>query len=225
MKKAFLVFFSLPALFISCKKSSTDASATASTKYMTLSTGSKWTYDVISNPGTAGSATVIDTVTVSATDTVVGSRTYRIAKHTVAINGSTSDYYNISGNDYYRYQNFPASSTKIENIYLKDNADVATTWTQTVNAVISGTTLPVTITNSIAAKGLSKTINGTTYTNVIDVKTDLSSTGLPAGSIISNIHSYYAPKVGLIEGDYSVQVALASINVNTQTLIRTAIIL
>lgn len=225
MKKALLAILGISALLVSCKKSGSDNNTTVQTKYMTTTTNSKWTYDVITNPGMAGTTSVIDTITVSSTDTVISTRTYRIVKHTLATNGSTSDYYNISGNDYYRFQNFPASSTKIENIYLKDNVDATISWAQTVNAVISGTTLPVTITNSIAAKGVTKVVNGITYTDVIDVKTDISSTSLPAGSITSNIHSYYAPKVGLIQGDYSVQVPLASININTQTLLKTAVLL
>ena len=224
MKKAFLAILGASALFVSCKKSSSDAGSTSTTKYMTLSTNSKWTYDVITNPG-ASQTTAIDTVVVSSTDTTISSKTYRIVKHSIPINGNPSDYYNITGGDYYRYQNFPASSTKIENIYLKDNVDVGVSWSQNVSALISGVTVPVTITNSIFAKGGTMTVNGISYTGVIDVKTDLSSTGLPAGSIVSNIHSYYAPNVGLIQGDYSVQVSSVGINVNTKTLLKTAVLL
>ena len=223
MKKAVLAIFCLSATLFACKDKSTPTPALDA--YMSTSAGSKWTYDVITNPGMAGSTTVIDTVTATSTDTVInisGARTYRIVKHT---NGGTSDYYNISGNDYYRFQNLPGASTKIENIYLKDNAAAGVAWSQTVTATIAGTPLPITVTNSIVSKNLTKTVNGITYTDVIDVKTDITSSALPAGSIVADIHNYYARKVGLIQGDYKVVVALASININTQTLLKTAVIL
>ena len=220
MKKAVLAIFSLSFLFFACKDKVVPTPTVGS--YMSLTAGSKWTYDVITNPGMAGSTTVIDTVTSTSTDTMINARSYHIVKHT---NGSVSDYFYISGNDYYRFQNIVGAGTKIENIYLKSFEAAGSSWAQTVNASISGTTLPITVTNSIAARGTTKTVNGMVYTDVIDVQTVLSSTGLPAGSIVSDIHSYYAPKVGLIQGDYKVVVALAGININTQTLIKTAVIL
>jgi hypothetical protein len=195
---------------------------------MTITTGSKWTYDVITNPGTAGSTTVADTVTVTATDTTVeqgtaNQRIYRIFKHS---NGNTSDYYNITGNDYYRFQTLPLNNLQLQNLYLKDNATVGTSWSQTLNVTVPGfpTPIPVTVTNSITEKGISKTVNGIAYNDVINIKTDISSAGLPAGTIVTDIKSYYAPKVGLIEGDYKITVALVSVDVNTQTLLKTAVI-
>jgi hypothetical protein len=225
MKKAILAFFCLVTVFFACKTTDPAPTVTADA-YMSTSAGSKWTYDVITNPGVAGSTTVIDTVTSTATDTSISlsgsARIYHILKHT---SGNTSDYFLRSGNDYYRYQNVPVGSTKIENIYLKDNVAAGVSWSQTVTVVVGGVPLPVTITNSINAKSITKTVNGVTYTDVIDVKTDITSSALPAGSITSDIHSYYARKVGLIQGDYKVLVPLAAININTQTLLKTAVIL
>ena len=84
--------------------------------------------------------------------------------------------------------------------------------------------LPVTITNSIIEKGISKTVMGVNYTDVITVKTDISVTGLPAGTIVADIKSYYARRVGQIQGDYKVTIALASVDINTQTLLKSAYI-
>ncbi len=227
MKKVICCAVICGFLFFSCSKSD-DTPEPEIVKYMSLTTGSKWTYDVTTNPGTPGATTVADTVTCTATDTTVeagtaNQRIYRIFKHS---NGNTSDYYNITGNDYYRFQVLPLDDLKIQDLYLKDNAAAGTSWSQTVSVNVPGipTPVPVTVTNTLTAKDLTKTVNGTVYNNVIQITTTITSSSLPAGTIVTDIRSYYAPKVGLIEGDYKVEVALAAIEVNNQTLLKTAVI-
>lgn len=212
-------------LFFSCSKSD-DSPTPEIVKYMSLTAGSKWTYDVTTNPGTPGATTVADTVTCTATDTTVeagtaNQRIYRIMKHS---NGNTSDYYNITGNDYYRFQVLPLDNLKIQDLYLKDNAAVGVSWGQTVPVNVPGfpAPIPITVTNTVTSKDLTKTVNGIEYKNVILITTTITSSSLPAGTIVTDIRSYYAPKVGLIEGDYKVVVALAAIDVNNQTLLKTA---
>ena len=141
-------------------------------------------------------------------------------------NGNTSDYYNITGNDYYQFQTLPLNNLQIQNLYLKDNAGVGTSWSQTLSVTVPGfpTPIPITVTNSITEKNITKTVNGTIYNNVINVKTEITSAGLPAGTIVTDIKSYYAPNVGLIEGDYKVTIALAAIDVHNQTLLKSAVI-
>ena len=227
MKKIQFAALYLCFFTFSCGKNGNPSPATGSVdKYMSTTTGSTWTYDVITNPGTAGSTVAIDIVSVSGTDTTVeqgtaNQRIYRILKHT---NGNVSDYYNVTGSDYYRFQTLPLNNVKIQNIYLKDNAPVGTTWSQTVNVTVTGLgVVPIIVANSIVEKGINKTVNGINYNNVITVKTDLS-TSLSPGAIISDIKSFYAPKIGLIQGDYKVTVALASVNINIQTLLKTSVI-
>lgn len=227
MKKVLLSAVVSAFLFFSCSKSD-DNPAPEVIKYMSYTSGSKWTYDVITNPGTPGSTSVVDTVTCTATDTTVeagtaNQRIYRIMKHS---NGNTSDYYNITGNDYYQFQTLPLNNLQIQNLYLKDNAGVGTSWSQTLSVTVPGfpTPIPITVTNSITEKNITKTVNGTIYNNVINVKTEITSAGLPAGTIVTDIKSYYAPNVGLIEGDYKVTIALAAIDVNNQTLLKSAVI-
>ena len=93
MKKVFLSAVVSALLFFSCSKSD-DNPAPEVIRYMSYTSGSKWVYDVITNPGTPGSTSVVDTVTCTATDTTVeagtaNQRIYRIMKHS---NGNTSDY-------------------------------------------------------------------------------------------------------------------------------------
>lgn len=227
MKKIFLSVIVSGFLFVSCSKSDDNPNPEV-IKYMSYTSGSKWTYDVITNPGTPGSTTVVDTVTCTATDTTVeagtaNQRIYRIMKHS---NGNTSDYYNITGNDYYRFRTLPIDNLKIQELYLKDNAAVGTSWAQTVPVNVPGfpAPIPITVTNSVTEKGITKTVNGIIYNNVVNIKTEISSASLPAGTIVTDIKSYYAPNVGLIEGDYKVTIALAAIDVNNQTLLKSAVI-
>ncbi|HNP53964.1 MAG TPA: hypothetical protein PKK69_05090, partial [Ferruginibacter sp.] len=154
--------------------------------------------------------------------TSINGRSYRKFSHK---SGGT-DYYNITGNSYYQYRNTNGAgglNIAIEDLYLKDNANVGDNWSQSVNVDLGGGfTVPVTFTNSVLEKAISKTVNGITYNNVYHLKTDITVTGLPAGTVVSNIQNYYAPKVGLIEGSYSIQISSASININTTTKLKSS---
>lgn len=229
MKKVLFPCLSAVVLLISCSKDDPASNNPAADKYQSIATGNKWIYDVTTNPGTPTQSTVPDTVTTTATDTSItlsgSSRTYRIFKHT---NGDISDYYNITGNDYYRFQKVDLNGTllQIEDLYLKDNQPVNTAWSQTLNLNLPGFpfAVPVTVTNTIIEKGSSRTVNGTAYTDVIAVKTDITSSGLPAGTIVTDIKTYYAKKVGMIEADYKIQIAAASVDINTKTILKSATI-
>jgi hypothetical protein len=206
MKAPITLFSLLVIMAASCKKSGTDDSQTSVEKYMSPTAGNSWTYETVNNTTVS---TTTNTVTCSNKDTVIGSRTYRVFKNSA---GAANDYYNISGNDYYTFRNLVAfGSSSVESIYLKDNAAVGTSWSQIVTiAPFSGvpTTIPLTVAYSITEKGISRTVNGENYNNVIHTTTTLSSTSLPAGSITTDIHSYYAPKYGLIESKYKISTTL-----------------
>jgi hypothetical protein len=227
MKKVLFASFILSLLAISCGKDKNTPVNPGADAYMSITANSKWIYDVITNPG-PGQTVAADTVTATSTDTSINlsgaSRSYRIFKHS----GGASDYYNISGNDYYRYQQIDLNGTflNIEDLYLKDNQALNASWSQNVNLSFPGFPFPIalTITNTIIEKGGSKTVNGIAYTDVITIRTDITGAGLPAGTITTNIKSYYARKVGLIQGDYMVQIPAASVDINNQTLLKSATI-
>ncbi len=108
----------------------------------------------------------------------------------------------MDGHDYYQYDSIPVNGgINIERLYLKDNASTGATWNQDFSLTIPGFPLPVplTVNNQIAEKGISRTVNGTAYSNVIHVSTTLSSALIPSSAFTSSIDSYYAPKYGLIE--------------------------
>lgn len=205
MKIAGLAFLALLTAGISCKKSSSDSS-TASEKYMSLTAGNTWTYETVNNLTVT---TTLNTVTSTNRDTSISAKTYHIFSNS---SGAGNDYYNITGSDYYTFRNLVAlGSNSVETIYLKDNASAGTSWNQTITiAPFSGvpTTVPLTITNTITETGLNRTVNGKTYANVVHVTTALTSSSLPAGSLTTDIHTYYAPKYGMIESKNKITTTL-----------------
>ena len=130
-----------------------------------------------------------------------------------------NQYLSITGSDYYQFDSLPAGfgTTVFERLYLIDIAPVGISWTQTLSVTLSGIPVPVTLTYNIAEKGISRTVNGTNYTDVIHVTTSISSTLIQP--LYNNINSYYAKKYGLIETSNIIQLNYMGIvqNVNTET--------
>lgn len=194
MKK--LVFVALLPIFIASKCKKNDPPAEAD-KYMTLSAASVWNYDLINRPSTAPVTTPF-TLTSTTRDTTINGRVYHVFTNS---NGNRPEYYHISGSDYYTYRVLDSvfGNTQVEVIYLKDNVALGGSWVQNFNIPYSGVTLPVVLTSTIEEKGISKVVNGVTYTDVIHVKAAYSVTGLPPGATLTNnIHYYFARKYGLI---------------------------
>jgi hypothetical protein len=215
MKKLIFALFSLLVLAISCKKDDEDPVATP-LPYMNMNSGTTWYYDISTTDTSGNVTTVADTATVGV-DTSINSKTYKIVNHT----SGAASYYNLTGNDYYQFQNLPAPlNTAVEALYLKDNVGQGTSWTQTVNVDIGGVPLPITLTYTLTEKDITKTVNGISYPEVIGVKTDISSSLLP-GAISSDIKNYYARGAGLIEAHYLINVTSpVDIHLNTTTVLK-----
>lgn len=220
MKKALIVLLVLLVTGFSCKKSGSNTITTPES-YISLNAGNTWTYETINNITLVTSTNI---VTSANKDTTVNGRTYHVFTNS---NGAVNDYYNITGNDYYTFRNLVTfGSTSVESIYLKDNANVGTNWSQVITiAPFSGlpTTIPLTITYTIAEKGIARTVNGKVYTNVIHVTMALFSTSLPAGSITTDIHNYYSPKYGLVESKNKISTTLLTgSNIDQTTTLKSA---
>jgi hypothetical protein len=82
-------------------------------------------------------------------------------------------------------------------------------------------------TYSIAEKGISRNVNGKSYTDVIHVSTSIASSLIPAASLTTSINSYYAKKYGLIENTSIISLNYLSIvaNINVETKLVSANIL
>ena len=187
---------------------------------MSFTAGSTWNYELVNSVGVVTTSTYVLTSTTR--DSTINGKSYHVFTNS---SGSANEYYNINGNDYYNFRNLPSAfgGSSVENIYLKDNAAVGSTWNQTYPVTVSGVALNVVITNTIAEKGISKTVKGTVYNDVIHITTAITVTiggiPLPANALITNIHFYYAGKFGLIQSSNVINLNYASIidNTNQQT--------
>ena len=221
MKKIIIFSFCLFLMSISCsKKDNSSTSITPSAiKYMTTTPGSIWNYELIDS---IALSTSLYSLTSTSRDTSVNSKNYHIYTNSAS---NASEYYNISASDYYSYQSLPsaAGGTKAENLYLKDNANINVSWSQSYPVTVSGFPLTVILTNTIKERSISKIVNGITYAEVIHVETTIAVSGIPATSLTSDIQSYYAPKVGLIENDTKIKLNYLTLvnNTNTQTKLKT----
>jgi hypothetical protein len=226
MKKALFAFSFLVLTAISCSKDDPAPSGDG-TVYMSLSAGSTRNYEFTNNnPPTPASPY---TVTSTNRDTTINARSY----HVFTNSAGGFEYYYFSGSDYYSYQSLPAAlgSASIENLYLKTNAAVNATWNQSTTVTIPQVPFPVTVNfaNKIMEKGISRVVNGITYTDVIHVKTDLSASTIagPVTGLTTDIHYYYAPRVGMIENTTVIDLDFMGFisHTNTKTILKSAIIL
>jgi hypothetical protein len=224
MKMRFLSLLGLSLLVFSCKKSDPDPVVPV-TPYMSTSANSTWQYEQITNPTGPGTVTTNYTLTSTNRDSSINGRPYHVYTNS---NGNASEYYNITGSDYYQFRSLPAAlgSAKIEALYLKDNVALNGSWTQNVTITISGVNVALIFTNTVTEKGGTKTVNGINYTDVITVTSTITpnTPGIPASAITSDIKSYYARKVGLIQNDNKVIVNFMGFNQTTdnQTKLKSA---
>jgi len=210
MKKSILTISfvaSFLLFFTSCDKD--DSPATAVTDYSPSTRGSNWTYRY-----TEG-ATVATFKMTAIKDTTLNNKAYKIYTNDLI----DTTYMAKSGNDYYRFQSFPAIGiNNFEELYLKDNLDVNGTWRSSASINYSGFVIPVTLDDTIKGKGETRTVEGTTYNDVIHVKLGIVT------SLFGNVGGgdfYYAKGVGLIEDNILVTppAAFGSPYSSSQTLL------
>jgi len=214
MKKTYLALLALSTLGFACKKSST-VSLVVTYPYMSLTSGSSWQYSLVNN---ISATTTNYSLTSTSRDSAINGRSYHVFINSTAGN---SEYYLISGNDYYTFRTLGIAlgNAQFENLYLKDNSSVGTTWTQTINLTVPGVPIPVpvTLTYTIMETGISRMVNSIAYTDVIHLKTAISSSLVPAASLTTNINNYYARKYGMIESTNILNLNYMGIVQNTDT--------
>ncbi len=211
-----LLIFLFTTLFISCKKDDTIDGTTAA--YINIAAGSTWTYEETNNDtGTPGTSTY--TVTSTDKDTSINGRNYHIYDNS----RGNRWYLNNNNGEYYQFDSLPGllGGGVFERLYLKSNIEAGSNWVQSINVTVPNVPLPVpvTITNNIVEKGMSRTVNSVAYNNVIHVSTAISSALIPASAITTSINSYYAQGVGLIENSTQISINYLGIEqeVNLQT--------
>lgn len=214
MQKSLFIFLSVILVLTagSCKKK--KGAVVDLGDYQPITTGSEWNYTVT---GT-GSGTY--KITSTGRDTSVNGKTYKVMTNSAGPN----EYYNKTGNDYFRFAKLAEfNNQSVELLYLNDNLAVNQTWveTKTINVNVTGFgNVPVTavFTFTVAAKGISHTVNGVVFKDVIKI------TAVPVfsafGSVIlntSDLQYFYARKAGLINSKTILSIPLASVNANSET--------
>lgn len=201
---------------VSCKKES-SAPVTIPAEYMSFSQGSSWNYDVIDN---ITASTQNYTVTSTNKDTLASGKTYHVFTNSTG----TNEYYNVTGNDYFSFQNLPTQlgGTAVQNLYLKDNIAINNSWTQTYTITVSGLPLTVNLINTVTEKGISKIINAINYTEVIHITTIISISvlgiSIPANALTSDIHNYYAKNYGMIQSKNKISLNYNGVVNNTDQI-------
>lgn len=223
MKINILYLLAVILFFSSCKKNNaSDPVPTPQDSYINTNSGSTWAYHETNSSG-ATPANSDYTITSSAKDTIINNKSYHIYDYSYG----GSQYLNISGHNYYQFDSIPGGLGQIfERLYLKDDVAIGVTWDQSLSIPIQGFPIsaPVTITNKIMETGISRTVNGINYTDLIHVSTSISSSVIPEASLTSDIQSYYAKKYGLIENTSVVSVNYLGIvqNINISTKLTSA---
>ncbi len=209
---------------ISCKKNGGDPApppAPADT-YINTAAGSSWNYHSVDNSGVTPASDY--TITSTSRDTSINGKTYHVYDNSDGGN----QYLNISGHDYYEFDSLPTNlgAGAIERLYLKDNIAATTSWSQNVSVSIPGSpiSIPFTIANTVTEKGISRTVNSTTYSDVIHISTTIGSSLIPSTALVTTIDSYYALKYGLIENTSVVHLDYAGIvqDLDTKTTLTSA---
>jgi hypothetical protein len=226
MKKITFGVLFLAILGTSCKKSD-PTPAPGETKFLTTAAGTTWNYKTSDLVG--GTQTPY-TLTSTDRDTTLNGRSYHVYTYSDA-NGSNSEYYGISGNEYYQYTELASGIPPLEMKYLVDNLNSGATWTQplAISQTQQGVTLNfnATLRYSIVEKGSSLTIGGKTYNDLIKVKTEITnpsvSSSLPLSitvePITQDMYAYYAPKYGLVKRNTQLKVDITIQFAGTQNVI------
>jgi hypothetical protein len=224
MKKIIFSLLTICIVISACKKDKNTVSLPVETvKFMSFTANSTWNYELTDN---LTSSSTSYTITSTDRDSTVNNKAYHVFTNSAGPN----QYYFLSGSDYYTFENLPAtlSGNLFENIYLKDNAAVNTSWSQNYQVTTSGVPLNITIVNTIAEKGMNKTVNSIAYTDVTHVTSTLAVSAfgipLPSGAITTDVQSFYAKKYGLIQSVNKININYSGIVSNTdqQTILKSS---
>lgn len=194
---AFFLFLAGCTLLMACSKEiSHDGTGFPTCEYAPYTTGSSFSYIDVN----LTQDTIAYTLTVSG-DTTINGSTYKIVKDDSVFfcsNCKDGNYTQIAS--ILTFQGYKADSLQLT--YLKENAPLGSSWSDTVTVSNGTLTTKAVLQHSITQKGITKTVNGKDYLDVIAVKLDASAIVLdnpvPIGTIST---SYYAKGIGLIEAD------------------------
>lgn len=188
-------------LFTACTKDTLvlkgGGETTGDSSYQPLAVGTNWKY-ATDYPNTD---TTIMTVT-SATKTFNG-KAYHVIQSQSKADGSASVYY-YNNKHLYNYRASSDGVGDLDFVYLNDTAKVNYTWTSPVTDDDTLSGMPAHTIGKIVEKGISKTIEGKTYKDVIHTSLDLQYAIYSSSYTSFATYDFYVAKgVGIIEIDAS----------------------
>lgn len=178
MKSKFLTLTAITALlFSACTKdiiSTKPADETTGGDYQSFTRGSSWQYQTkVYIPGT-DNQTETETSTITMTDGLyyMDNKVFHMAKSTT---GNTTENAYFGLNDkVYSIRQVDETTSNGESFtlpYLNTDLEVGATWVTAAN--VPGSLAQIQVKTTIMEKGISKTIQGKTYTNVIHTKASI----------------------------------------------------
>lgn len=224
LRIAILAFATI--LFASCQKDDGPDNPQEESVYLTTTTGSTWTYKVVDSSDEANPTTSDYAMESTDSDTTIDGHSY----HVYSLSSGGSRYLRQEGDSYYQFGNVPGIVGEgVEMLYLKSNLAEGATWEQDISVPVevNGVEVPLTftLTNEIDEKGITHTVNGIEYSNVIKVETKITSPAL-GDDLDAEIESYYAEGYGLIENDVEVSVSIlgTDLEIDTHTMLQAAVL-
>ena len=204
MKKSLFLIVIVAFFVTGCISSKNDPKpgdgTSTSDSYFPVSAGSSWTYK--EDLAGATSSTVIKMT--GKTKTFNG-KSYFEATSASTVKGNSTGYFYAVNHVFTMLQAIPQANITVEVPVGDDSKAAGYTWTTTPTAdgYIQG--LPAQMVNIIKEKGISRTVNGKAFTNVIHTQVDLQY-DLGAGFESYSVYDFYLAKgIGMIESDTGIQ--------------------
>lgn len=199
MKNKFLTLTAITALlFSACTKdviTTKPGEEITDGDYQAFTRGSSWQYKTtLHEPGSAPETTVI-----TMTDGLyyMDGKTFHQAKSTTGTETENAFFgYNDKVYSIRQVDETAANGESFTLPYLNPDLAAGANWTTTAN--VPGGTVPIQVKTTIVEKGISKTIQGKTYTNVIHSQADVQYKLNTAFQTVLIYDFYVAKGVGMI---------------------------
>ena len=182
--------------------------------YSPVTAGTNWVYKAVT--GTS----YVDTLnyTMPGTTTTIDNKLYSVVNVTSTKTGNSTGYFANLNHVYTLAQAIPTTTDILEMQYLLDNAAVGTTWTTPASPTGTINGVPARISGKIAEVGISKTVTGMVFNNVIH-STILLQYDYGTGYQTNATYEYYvAQNIGIIEIDSSISTFGSSVTASTTIL-------
>jgi hypothetical protein len=189
MKKIILTLLVVSALFSACKKDSNNQPKPVAETYQPLTAGSTWKY-LSTSDGERDTATN----TLTGETKIINNKTYYTVTSVSTGEAPEKVYFNVDNKVYSIIQTDAETGEQLELQYLKEDAAIGSSWT----SPIPGSSLPAQMVGNVVEKGINKTINSKTYSNVIHTRLLVQVDSGQGFETFMTYNFYVAKGIGLI---------------------------